>query len=109
MDEPPEGTRWRDPFAGEPPTDPTRTLQVIAAGLPRTGTISLTLALSWALHGDVCHGGSACLRGKERKETNLLEKRWGPVLNRGFQISSKDGQKSSTQEKAFPRRKWMIR
>ena len=58
---------WREPFLGELPRDLTRSLQVIGAGLPRTGTISLTLALTWALHGDVCHGGSACLRGPERE------------------------------------------
>lgn len=103
MEESTEQKRWRDPFAGEPPNDPTRTLQVVAAGLPRTGTISLTLALSWALHGDVCHGGSACLRGKERRQSfrkkcrnsilNLfldIIKGWTKVLDPGKGVSQEE-------------------
>ncbi|OKP11699.1 hypothetical protein PENSUB_2771 [Penicillium subrubescens] len=76
MEESTEQKRWRDPFAGEPPNDPTRTLQVIAAGLPRTGTISLTLALSWALHGDVCHGD--------------IIKGWTKVLDPGKNVSQEE-------------------
>lgn len=73
MSEKEEQKGWREPFEGELPRDLTRTLQVIGAGLPRTGTISLTLALTWALHGDVCHGGSACLRGPECEFRALTE------------------------------------
>jgi hypothetical protein len=40
------------------PTDSGPGIQVIAAGLPRTGTVSLVAALSKLLEGPVMHGGS---------------------------------------------------
>ncbi|KAJ5485282.1 hypothetical protein N7539_005270 [Penicillium diatomitis] len=89
MEKSTEQQRWRDPFAGEPPRDPSRTLQVIGAGLPRTGTISLTLALTWALHGDVCHGGSACLRGKEH-----IIKGWTKCLDPPKDVSQEEVDKT---------------
>ncbi|KAH5573193.1 hypothetical protein HBI24_202420 [Parastagonospora nodorum] len=44
---------------------PNTPLLVIGAGLPRTGTSSLSLALSTLLHGPVYHGGTQATLGPE--------------------------------------------
>jgi hypothetical protein len=43
------------------PSDLSRSIQVVAAGYSRTGTVSLCRALEILLHGQVCHSGSAVL------------------------------------------------
>jgi len=40
------------------PTDRSRTLRVIGAALPRTGTVATSLALAKLLDGPVMHGGT---------------------------------------------------
>lgn len=40
------------------PTDTSRQVEVICAGLPRTGTLSLAIALEKLLDGPVMHGGT---------------------------------------------------
>ncbi|KAI0172542.1 P-loop containing nucleoside triphosphate hydrolase protein [Hypoxylon sp. FL1284] len=44
------------------PTDPSRRVQVIAAGYPRTGTVSMALALEKLLDGPACHGGTQIMQ-----------------------------------------------
>ena len=43
--------------------DPTKSMQVIGAGFPRTGTNSVQLALELLLDGPVHHGGTHILAG----------------------------------------------
>ncbi len=43
------------------PKDFSRQVQVIGAGIGRTGTVSFSFALQKLLNGPVCHGGNACL------------------------------------------------
>jgi hypothetical protein len=43
------------------PRDPSRQLQVIAAGYSRTGTVTMQLALEKLLEGPVLHGGTQIL------------------------------------------------
>ncbi|KAI1402636.1 P-loop containing nucleoside triphosphate hydrolase protein [Hypoxylon fuscum] len=43
------------------PTDPSRKVQVIAAGYSRTGTVSTSLALAKLVDGPVLHGGTQVL------------------------------------------------
>ncbi|KAF2818884.1 hypothetical protein CC86DRAFT_472534 [Ophiobolus disseminans] len=52
---------------GQSPSTPTpgTPFLVIGAGLPRTGTTSLTLALSTLLNGPIYHGGTQCTLGPE--------------------------------------------
>jgi hypothetical protein len=45
---------------------PGATIQVIGAGLPRTGTSSFTQALAVLLDGPAYHGGTQCTLGPER-------------------------------------------
>ncbi|TVY81029.1 hypothetical protein LSUE1_G005787 [Lachnellula suecica] len=47
------------------PTDLSKSLKVIGAGMSRTATVSFTLALSRLLDGPVCHSGSASLLREE--------------------------------------------
>ncbi|RYP49703.1 hypothetical protein DL768_004639 [Monosporascus sp. mg162] len=47
------------------PTDPSRRLQVIGAGYPRTGTVSMQMALTKLLNGPVIHGGTQMLEGSD--------------------------------------------
>lgn len=53
------------------PTDKSCKLQVIGAGAPRTGTLSMSLALERLLDEPVMHGGSQ-LVGREDGETSAL-------------------------------------
>lgn len=46
--------------------EPGREISVIGAGLPRTGTASLTAALSTLLKGPVFHGGTQVSQGPEK-------------------------------------------
>ena len=46
------------------PTDPSRRVEVIAAGYSRTGTVSMSLALERLLDGPAMHGGTQ-LFGRE--------------------------------------------
>ncbi|KAF2091017.1 hypothetical protein K490DRAFT_16374, partial [Saccharata proteae CBS 121410] len=46
-----------------PSSDPDTTIRVIGAGLPRTGTLSLTHALAHLLEGPVYHGGTQLTLG----------------------------------------------
>jgi hypothetical protein len=54
---------------GQQPSSPKpgATLQVIGAGLPRTGTSSFTQALSILLDGPAYHGGTQATQGPERE------------------------------------------
>lgn len=45
--------------------DPSCEVQVINAGLSRTGTVSMQLAFQKLLDGPVYHGGTHCLAGKD--------------------------------------------
>jgi hypothetical protein len=67
---------WRFPGGVEPadmklertvPLDRSPKLKVIGAGLPRTATMALAVALGHLLDDEVCHGGSICLQGPERE------------------------------------------
>jgi len=40
------------------PKDSSRSIEVIAVGLPRTGTLSMSVALQMLLEGPVMHGGT---------------------------------------------------
>ncbi|KJZ71270.1 hypothetical protein HIM_09343 [Hirsutella minnesotensis 3608] len=53
------------------PTDPSRTVEVIAAGFSRTGTSSMSIALARLLDGPFMHGGSQVL-GREDAYVRLL-------------------------------------
>ena len=53
------------PEHGIIPKDLTKSIQVIGAGLPRTGSTSFAKALERLLDGPVCHGGSAILMREE--------------------------------------------
>ncbi|KAK4102320.1 hypothetical protein N658DRAFT_506507 [Parathielavia hyrcaniae] len=48
-----------------PPADLTRRLQVIGAGLPRTGTVSMAMAYEKLLDGPVMHGGTQLLNRED--------------------------------------------
>ncbi len=54
------------------PKDLSRQVQVIGAGMGRTGTVSFSLALQKLLDGPVCHGGNACLHREVGKNSPLL-------------------------------------
>jgi len=54
---------WNDPLYVRPPEDRSKTLKVIGAGLPRSGTGTLTKALRYLLEAEVCHVGSVCFFG----------------------------------------------
>ncbi|KAM0804847.1 P-loop containing nucleoside triphosphate hydrolase protein [Usnea florida] len=58
------------------PTDPTKQLQVIGAGMSRTGTVSFGLALERLLDGPVYHGGEALAL---REESHI--KTWIDILH----------------------------
>ncbi|KAK2594829.1 hypothetical protein QQS21_007457 [Conoideocrella luteorostrata] len=58
------------------PTDLSKSLRVIGAGYPRTGTSSLTLALEILFEAPVMHSGSSCL---EREESFI--KTWIEIMN----------------------------
>ncbi|PNY26920.1 Uncharacterized protein TCAP_03149 [Tolypocladium capitatum] len=47
------------------PTDRSQSLQVIGAGYPRTGTVSMTIALEKLLGGPVMHSGTHLFGGKD--------------------------------------------
>jgi hypothetical protein len=53
------------PEHGIIPKDLTKTIQVIGAGMPRTGTTSFAKALEKLLDGPVCHGSSAIIMREE--------------------------------------------
>jgi hypothetical protein len=52
---------------GKAPTDLTKTLKVIGAGHPRTGTSSFVLALEILYQSPALHTGSGCLSHGEGK------------------------------------------
>lgn len=60
---------------GQEPSKPQSgtSLQVIGAGLPRTGTSSFSLALSTLLHGPVYHGGTQATLGPPREILSWIQ------------------------------------
>lgn len=65
--------------------EPGRKLQVIGAGLPRTGTASFSEALSILLKGPIYHGGTQVTMGRE---SNIVE--WMNILKRTPTKSAED-------------------
>ena len=61
-------------LAQRAPTDRSRPLRVIGAGMGRTGTASFTAALEILLDGPALHGGSASLYREEGKKAYLNRK-----------------------------------
>lgn len=59
------------------PPDPTKQIQVIGAGMSRTGTVSFGLALERLLDGPVYHGGEAIA---VREESHV--RKWIDILHR---------------------------
>ncbi len=59
------------------PPDPSKQIQVIGAGMSRTGTVSFGLALERLLDGPVYHGGEALVIREERHI-----KKWIEILRR---------------------------
>lgn len=53
------------------PTDPSRKVQVIAAGYSRTGTVSTSLALAKLVDGPVLHGGTQVLVRDDGESTPM--------------------------------------
>lgn len=60
---------------GQEPSKPRpgTKLQVIGDGLPRTGTSSLSIALSTLLHGPVYHGGTQSIVGHPSEIKSWIE------------------------------------
>ena len=56
------------------PTDLTRKIGVIGAGLGRTGTMSFSAALEKLLDGPVYHSGNMLISEEECEGINLLQK-----------------------------------
>ncbi|KAI1345290.1 P-loop containing nucleoside triphosphate hydrolase protein [Xylariaceae sp. FL0016] len=63
--------------ASVPSPQPGTSIRVIGAGLPRTGTASLSAALEILLGGPVYHGGTQCCQGPEAHIKN-----WISILRR---------------------------
>ena len=59
------------------PPEPSKQIQVISAGMSRTGTVSFALALERLLDGPVYHGGEALAI---REESHI--KKWIDILRR---------------------------
>lgn len=74
------------------PLDPSRQIQVIGAGMSRTGTVSFGLALERLLDGPVYHGGEAIVLREEshvRKWIDILRRT--PCRNEGDRAYVKEG------------------